>query len=570
MGPNGDCWIGRDFKVNAFSQALQGVGTSRILVVLIVSASVIGLLGYFGTRLTEPPMTILYGDLDPKDSGQIVARLETMAVPYELRAGGTQVFVPSDRALRLRMAMAEEGLPNGGSVGYEVFDRADSLGSTRTMQNINLLRALEGELERTIKSMSQINAARVHLVMPKRNLFARDKRESSASIVLSMVGGNRLNKSQVLAIRHLVASAVPGLKPIQVSIVDNRGNLLARGGGDDDGEGMAAAASQDFRAAYETRLTRAIEELLEQSLGIGKVHAQVNAEINFDRVTTSAEIYDPDGQVVRSSQIVEERSASADGAANENVSIGNSLPNGDQGGGGVAVSNNDTSERIEETTNYEITKTIRNHVSESGTVKRLSVAVLVDGNYVQGSDGAAAYEPRSEEEIAQLTALVKTAVGFDAERGDSLEVINMQFVQIELIEGEEPPMVDLGKGDYFKIAEIAVMFVVGVLVVLMVLRPLATRAMGSGGGGAFQGAEAAGEGQPALAAPEGGPAAVAQLPPGAEELPPIPTSKLDSTIDVANVEGRMKMSSMKRVGEIVDGHPEEALNIIRNWMNQEA
>ena len=551
--------------MNAFSQALQGVGASRITMILIVSASVIGLLGYFGTRLAEPPMTILYGDLDPKDSGQIVARLETMVIPYELRAGGTQIFVPSDRALRLRMAMAEEGLPSGGSVGYEVFDRADSLGSTRSMQNINLLRALEGELERTIKSISQINAARVHLVMPKRSLFARDKQEPSASIVLAMVGGNRLNKPQVLAIRHLVASAVPGLKPTQVSIIDSRGNLLARGGDDED-EGMAMAGSQDFRAAYESRLTRAIEELLEQSLGVGKVHAKVNAEINFDRITTSTEIYDPDGQVVRSTQTVEERSDRVDGASNETVSIGNRLPDSDENEGGLAVSKKDTTERIEETTNYEITKTIRNHVSESGTVKRLSVAVLVDGNYVEGSDGVATYEPRSEEEIAQLIVLVKTAVGYNAERGDSLEVINMQFARVELLEAEESPLVELGKGDYFKIAEIAVMFVVGVLVVLMVLRPLATRALG-GGGVEFQKAGAAAQGQPALAAPEGGQAAMAQLPPGSEELP---ASQLGSTIDVANVEGRMKVSSMKRVGEIVDGHPDEALNIIRNWIHQEA
>ena len=547
-------------------QALQGVGASRVLMLLIVSASVIGLLVYFGTRLTQPPMTILYGDLDPKDSGQIVSRLETMDVPYELRAGGTQVFVPSDMALRLRMAMAEEGLPNGGSVGYEVFDRSDTLGSTRTMQNINLLRALEGELERTIKSLSKINAARVHLVMPKRDLFTRDKQESSASIVLGMVGGNRLNKTQVMAIRNLVASAVPGLKPTRVSVVDNRGNLLARGG-DDEEEGMAAAMSQDFRSAYENRLTQAIEDLLEQTVGVGKVRAQVNAEINFDRITTNAEIYDPEGHVVRSSQTVEERSVSADANSSETVSVSNSVPSGEDDEDVIASVNNDTSERFEETTNYEITKTIRSHISESGTVQHLSVAVLVDGTYTENSDGVASYQPRSEAEITQLTALVKTAVGFDSERGDSLEVISMPFARVELIEGEEPPMIDLGKGDYFKIAEIAVMFVVGILVVLMVLRPLATSAMGSSA--EFRGGEGEGEAQAALAAPDGNQGDVPQLPPGEAEMEPMPPSQLDNTINVANVEGRMKVSSMKRVGEIVETHPDEALNIIRNWIHQE-
>ena len=513
-------------------------------------------------------MTILYGDLEPKDAGQIVARLETMTIPYELRAGGTQVFVPTDKVLRLRMAMAEAGLPNGGSVGFEVFDRSDNLGSTRTMQNINMLRALAGELERTIKSLSQINAARVHLVIPKRDLFARNKQQSSASIILGMIGGNRLSKAQVSAIRHLVASAVPGLKPNQVSVVDNRGNLLARGGDEDD-EGLAASGAQDFRAAYESRLTRAIEQLLEQTLGVGRVRAQVSAEINFDRITTSSEIYDPDGQVVRSSQTVEERSISAAGGNNQAVSVSTSLPSSEGSEGGIVSSNSDTTERIEETTNYEITKTIRSHISESGTIKRLSVAVLIDGSYTEDGEGEAVYQPRSAEEIAQLTALVKTAVGFDAERGDNLEVINMPFARVEFLEGGEPPLVDLGKGDYFKIAEIAVMFVVGVLVVLMVLRPLATRAMaGTGELSRIEGG--GGEAQAALAGPDGEQSAVAQLPPGAEELPPIPQSQLDSTIDVANVEGRMKVSSMKRVGEIVDNHPDEALNIIRNWIHQEA
>ena len=555
--------------MNAMLQALQGVGAARILMLLIVSALVIGLLGYLGNRLTDPPLTILYGDLDPKDANQIVAKLETMTVPYELRAGGTQIFVPTDRALRLRMAMAEEGLPNGGSVGYEVFDRSDTLGLTRTMQNINMLRALAGELERTIKSISQINAARVHLVLPKRDLFSRGKQNTSASIVLSMVGGNRLNKSQVNAIRHLVASAVPGLKPNQVSIIDNRGNRLARGGEDQD-DSLMTDRAQDYRAAYESRLMRAIENLLEQTLGVGKVRAQVNAEINFDRVTTSAEIYDPEGQVVRSTQSVEERSGSAGGGGGQAVSVGNSLPSGEDGEGraaGIAASSGNTTERIEETTNYEITKTVRNYVSESGTVKRLSVAVLVDGIYTEGSDGEISYSPRDEEQILLLTSLVKTAVGFNAERGDILEVINMPFAQIDVLEGEEPPLVDLGKGDYFKIAEIAVMLVVGILVVLMVLRPLATSAMS----GARQAASPEGidESQAALAAPTGDPADVPALPPGEAEMAPLPASQLDNTINVANVEGRMKVSSMKRVGEIVDNHPEEALNIIRNWIHQE-
>ena len=514
-------------------------------------------------------MTILYGDIEPSDSGQIVTKLEARGVPYELRGGGTQIFVPTDRALRLRMAMAEEGLPSGGSVGYEVFDRSDTLGSTRSIQNINLLRALEGELARTIRSLSQIAGARVHLVMPKRELFSRDTLDPSASIVVEMAGGNRLNKAQVVAIRHLVASAVPGLKPTQVSIIDNRGNLLARGGdGEDDGS-MAAVASQDFRQALEGRLKRVIEELLEQSVGIGKVRAEVSAEIDFDRVTTNAEIFDPESQVVRSSQLVEERNDSAESENADSVSVSTALPGSEEQGALAGSRNINTSERTEETINYEISKTTSSHVRESGTVQRLSVAVLVDGTYSEAADGESVYQPRSDDEIEKYTALARTAVGYNAERGDSVEVVNMQFVRFEEIEGEEPPLVDLGKGDYFKIAEIAVMFFVAVLVVLLVLRPLANRAL-SGSGQAMDDVDA--EGQVALPAP--GQAGAAQLPPVSTEAAAaaagaIP-SQLESSIDVANVEGQMKVSSMKRVGEIVDNHPDEALNIIRNWLHQEA
>ena len=550
------------------SQTLQGLGAPRVLVLLVVSASVLGLLGYFGVRLSEPPMTILYGDIDPSDAGQIVTKLEAMAVPYELRGGGTQIFVPTDRALRLRMAMAEEGLPSGGSIGYEVFDRSNSLGSTRSMQNINLLRALEGELARTIRSLSQITGARVHLVMPKRELFSRDTIDPSASIVIEMAGGNRLAKAQVLAIRHLVASAVPGLKPAQISIIDSRGNLLARGGdGEDDGV-MAAVASQDYRQALENRLKRVIEELLEQSVGIGKVRAEVSAEIDFDRITISSEIFDPESQVVRSSQLIEESSDSTESGNADTVSVSANLPgNADQGTLAVARNVN-TTERTEETINYEISKTVRSHVRESGTVKRLSVAVLIDGTYTDGADGESVYQSRSDEELEKYTSLVRTAVGYDAERGDLVEVVNMQFVRFEEIESEEPPFVDLGKGDYFKIAEIAVMFFVAVLVVLLVLRPLANRAL-SGSRQAVDDIDAAG--QATLPAP--GQAGAAQLAAGSAEGAPqagqIP-SQLESSIDVANVEGQMKVSSMKRVGEIVDNHPDEALNIIRNWLHQEA
>lgn len=538
--------------MNGLIRALPALGSTRFLLVLGLAAVVIGILIFLATRMTQPPMSLLYGELDTADSGKIVAKLEALTVPYELRAGGSQIFVPSDKALRLRMAMAEEGLPSGGSVGYEVFDRSDTLGTTRSMLNINLLRALEGELARTIRALAQISAARVHLVMPKRELFARERLQPSASIMLTIQGAASLGKSRVSAIQHLVAAAVPGLKPSRISIIDHRGTLLARGTDGDDGD-TASLFAQDHRAEFESRLKRMIEGLLERSVGIGKVRAEVSADIDFDRITTSAEIFDPDGQVVRSSQLVEEETSSAERGAQENVSVSNNLPDG-EAQATAATSNVNTTTRTEETTNYEISKTIRNHVRESGTVKRISVAVLVDGTYAAGSNGERVFEARSAEDMEQLGKLVRSAIGFDAERGDTVEIVNMPFVQVEAPEAGEPPLLDLAKGDYFKIAEMAALSIVGVLVVLLVLRPLAAHALNPP---PLPAAED--QAQAALPGPK---EAVAQLPGGAD-------AEAETSIDFDRIEGRVKESSLKKIGEIVENHPDEALSIIRSWLYHE-
>lgn len=306
--------------VNALARSVQGVGPMRIFMLMGVAAIVIGFLFFLTTRLTEPSLRLLFGDLSQSDTAKIVTKLETMGIPYKLGADGSQVFVPGDRVLRLRMSMAEEGLPQGASIGYEVFDRSDAMGATRSIQNINLLRALEGELARTIRSFRQIAAARVHLVIPKRQLFSNDRTEPSASIILTQQGIDRISKTQVTAIQHLVAAAVPGLKPSRISIVDNNGVLFTRGTGDDDDSGGAALASQDYRADYERRLKGMVEGILERSIGPGKVRAEISAEIDFDRITTNAEIFDPEGQVARSTQLVEEETNNSESEGEQPVS----------------------------------------------------------------------------------------------------------------------------------------------------------------------------------------------------------------------------------------------------------
>lgn len=527
---------------------MRALGPFRLMVMAGIGVVSIAFFIFITGRLSEPNLSLLYSDLSLEDSNQIVAKLESQTTPYELRGNGTQIFVPRDQVLRLRMSMAEEGLPTGGSVGYEIFDQSKSFSSSSFINNVNRLRALEGELARSIRSMVQIRAARVHLVIPERQLFARDRQDPSASIVIKTHAGVQLTKSQVLAIQHLTAAAVPGLNPAQISVIDDRGNLLARGAGADEGEAGSGLDAEEARRNFEAHLMKSIEELLERSVGVGKVRAQVAAEMDFDRITTNEEKFDPDGQVVRSTQLVEESSEASDSEETRPVSIETDLPQDPDAIANGTLKNVNRSTRNEETVNYEISKTIRSHVRESGIVRRLSVAVLVDGVYEVADDGARTYKPRGEEEMKQLITLVQSAIGFNVERGDVVEVINMQFVNAgpPLGEADESSMFDFDKNDFMRIGEIAVLGILGILVLLLVIRPLLTRL--------FEPAPPP-SAKPAVSGPPD--AARIEAPAEVEE---------DSMIDLQQVEGRVKASTIRKIGDLVDKHPDETVSIIRNWM----
>ncbi len=553
--------------MNGFTQMMRGLGAVRLGAMAAVGAGLVGLFFYLSTRLASPDMALLYGDLEITDSSQVVAKLEAMGVGYELRGNGRQILVPRDQVLRLRMAVAEEGLPSGGTIGYEIFDRSASFGTTNFVQKINHLRALEGELARTIRSLDRVAAARIHLVLPQRELFNRDKRQPSASIVLKLRGGSPLGGAQVQSILHLVAAAVPDLSPRRISIVDDRGNLLARGREDGAADEQMTSSLHELRQSQESHLRSAIESLLEKSVGHGNVRAEVTVEMDLDRVTTNAEIYDPDGQVARSTLLVEEQSSSAESETDEPVGVASNLPEAASDQAGATSRSSDT--RTEETTNYEISRTIKTQIHESGTVQRLSVAVLVNGTYTTGDDGSEAYSPRSDQELEQLAKLVHLAIGYDEERGDKVEVINMRFARADiapLVEAEAG-LLGLTKDDFFKIAEILVLGIVAILVLLLVVRPVVARAMTLAPAGADSGlgagaAQLPGGAQAAIAGPAAG--ADPGLPP-----PPLPDAAADNLIDLERVEGQVRASSIKKVSELVDKHPDETIAIMRQWMYQE-
>ncbi|WP_395018108.1 flagellar basal-body MS-ring/collar protein FliF [Dongia sp.] len=559
--------------VNSLLQTLRNLGPLRLASLGAIGFALIAFFVFVVARMTSPGYGLLYSGLDPSDSSAIVQRLDTQNIPYQLKADGAEILVPQDQVTKLRLSLAGEGIPSGGSIGYEIFDRADALGTTNFVQQINQIRALEGELSRTIRSLKQVKSARVHLVMPKRELFSRDQAEPTASVVL-ILQGSTLDKEQVSAIQHLVSSSIPGMKANNVSVIDNKGNLLARGA--DGGDGQDSASMEDMRRSYETRLTRSIEDLLAQTLGPDKIRAEVNADLDFNQVTTNTENFNPDGQVVRSTQTVEENDSSNERQQENNVSVANNIPNPPAQQGGAGSNSQSQNQRNEETVNYEISKTTQVEVKQSGNVKRISAAVLVDGTYTTDANGNQVYAPRPQAELDQIATLVKSSIGFDQKRGDVVEVVNMQFTAPDATAALPFEIMGFEKQDLMRIAELLVLSVIAVLVLLLVVRPLLNRLLALPG-----------VAQPGLAL--AGPAGAA-LPPGAAAALAIPgpggvaalpgmsaadgmleadnmAEEIDQMIDINQVEGRVRASSLKRISDLVNEHPEQAMNIMRGWMN---
>ncbi len=549
-------------------QTLRNLGAARLGAIAIVGIGLLGFFVFLTGRLSQPNMELLYADLQGSDAGAIAKKLDELKVPYKVDDTGSRIMVPQDQVGRLRMQMAQSGLPSGGSIGYEIFDKGESFGATSFIQNINQLRALEGEMARTIGTLDGIEQARVHLVLPKREMFSRTEATATASVFLKLRPGVHLNPEQISAIQHLLAASVPKLDPAQVAIVDDHGKLLARGMGTDTPEAMAANGDEK-RQAYEHKLGRTIEELVGRTVGYDKVRAEVSADLDFDRITTNSETYDPEGQVVRSTSTVDDKADAQDRDPMDSVTVQNNVPGGagaDSHGAGPITSNR--TNRNEETVNYEISKTVKSQVREIGQVRKLSVAVLVDGLYTPDPKGGSPlYSPRSKEELDQITALVRSAVGYDPVRGDTLEVVNMRFAVPEgEFTGASDMLLGMPKEDLFRIAEMLILAVVAILVILLVVRPLITRAF-------ERPVESEDDMEKLLAEQAQLPAQLA-APAGAlaQDLAleaAQADEELEQMIDINRVEGRVRASSLRKVGEIVEKHPEEAVSILRNWLYQE-
>ena len=566
--------------MQGFFDFVKSLGAARMAAMAAVTLALIGFFSFLMIQMTAPQMVPLFTDLSVDDSASIIKDLERQAITYQLKNDGTIIMVPKDKVARLRMKLAESGLPKGGGVGYEIFDKSDALGATSFVQNINHLRALEGELSRTIRSIERVQAARVHLVLPERPLFSREKVEASASIVLKVRGA--LEPQQVRAIRHLVATAVNGLKPERVSVIDESGKLLADGASPDNP--LSGVSSDERKLAYENRLRNEVEAIVSSVVGSGRARVQINADFDVNRITQTSDKFDPDGRVVRSSQTREEQSAAGargDGA----VSVGNELPGGNQGGGGGVPAVGEQNKKTEEIVNYEISRTTKTEVIEAGRVNRVSAAVLVDGIYNKNDKGELAYQPRPKEEIDRIAALVRSAIGFDAKRGDQVEVVNLRFAETTPSPINEPTgwmsYLQFTKEDIIRGAELGVMVLLGLVVLLMVVRPLVRRIITPDGIQAMQVAPGAaatpspeamaggGMGIPGVGGSitsTGGPNVSIV---GGDEAVAI-SNRTSAMIDIAKVQGQVHAQSVQKVGELADKNPHEAVSIIRNWLHEDA
>lgn len=529
--------------MEALRKIVEQLGPRRLLLMggvaltLLVALAAVAMSGGSSDR-----MGYLYTDLDPSSAQTITEKLRAQNVPFSLSGDGTAILAPEDRLPELRMSMAGEQL--GGKIGYEVLDEQQPFGISSSREKLNEARAIEGELSRSISTLQNIASARVHIVMPERALFATENRKASAAVTVKTRG--RISQENVEAIRYLVASAVPELSPEAISIVDQTGALLARAG--EVGE-IGAGQADERQVAIEARIRSQVESLLEPIVGVGKVRAEVSADIDRDQTREEAEIYDPDNQVIARQVTVESGDQSRENDAGaQSATVAAQLPDGQ----GIMGGNGDTRESARnensEDTTYQNSSRHTLTVRTPGQIKRLTVAVMVDG----GAKGL------PSDQTQRLTRLVENAVGYDAERGDSVIVESMAFAQPDEIAGEgDGLMSNLPVDQMFGIGKLLLIAAVG-LVVLRMLKPKA----------------APGDSAGLLAGPDGQP--IDLRPHSTEDgerregngQAALEGPHLDEEIAHAQIEGSLKASALRKIGEAITGSPAESASVIRQWMNE--
>jgi flagellar M-ring protein FliF len=435
----------------------------KIIALLVVVALVITAGILLMTWSQKADQQLLFANLSEEDAGAIVQKLNEQKIPYTTSGGG--IMVPADKVYEVRLQLASQGLPQGGGVGYELFDKT-SFTMTDFVQKLNYRRALQGELSRTIRSLAEVEQCRVHLAVPEKTLFVQKDDRPKASVLLKLRPGRRLSQAQVQGIVHLVSSSIEGLDPKDVTVVNNTGEMLTSV----VDENFAETGSQfEYQRNYERDMETKVISMLEPVVGKGKVKARVAASFDFTKTEKTEEKYDPDSQVARSEQRNTEKSTSA--VSGGVPGTASNLPGRQQAA--VQPGTPAVSEKKSETINYEITKTVSHVISPTGEIKKLSAVVLVDGTYASAQGQAEKkYTPRTEDEVKQFEDMVKKAVGFSTDRGDEVKVVNLPFETIpqeELAEASAPsPVMPV----VMTASKYLVPFIGVVLLFLFVIKPL--------------------------------------------------------------------------------------------------
>ncbi len=423
--------------IEQIANIFRGLSGIQKLTAMVVLALMIGGMAALSFMGKTPNYKVLYAGLSQQDASEVVASLREQNIPYSLSENGTAILVPGEQVYEVRLTMAGDGLPRGGGVGFEIFDEV-GLGTTDFVNRLNYQRALQGELARTIRQFQQVQEARVHIATPKESVFIEDEKPVTASISVQLRGREKLSQHQVQSIVNLVASAVPGLSDENITLVDTAGRLLYRKHG--DSESILSGSQLEYQYKVEETMRRKVEAMLEEVVGVGRVKVGINAELDFSRVDVTEENFDPETQVVRSEQLLTEgdrSGANPQGIPGVKGELA-TFAEGGEGGGGSSFN------RSNVTRNYEISRQTKHIQEKGGGIKRLSVAVMVDGTYdkVESEEGKSTlqYKPRSAEEMQYFERLVRNAVGYNEERGDQVEVASLAFALSSMEEPEADPM----------------------------------------------------------------------------------------------------------------------------------
>lgn len=481
--------------------------------------------------------SLLYANLSQEDALGVSEKLKERNIPYRLEHGGTVISVPSKDVYQLRLELAGEGLPSGGGVGYELFDKT-SFGMTEFVQKLNFRRALQGELQRTINSISAVQSSRVHISIPSKSLFEEDKQKPTASVVLKLKGNRKLNKSQVDGITHLVSSSVEGLSSGDITVVDSAGNILSLP--QDDDEATKLSNNQmDFRRNLEADLEKRLRTMLEKLVGDGKAIVRVTALLDFKQEHRTEEIYDPDSQVARSEQRNEEKTVGA--ALPVGVTgVQSNLPEGAEAA--RLTGKPAEAQKTNETINYEINKVVKTVVEPGTQIKKLSVAVMVDGKYKESKDAEGKttreFQPLPDAEKARIENLVRTAIGFDTNRQDMVTVESMQFDETPLMAEADKLDEEARRESITNMIKYGGYALAGILLLFFLLRPVSGWLVTS----------------------------TREV----EELKSFPTTVAQMEMELSDLtkpKGE-KIEYRKKVTEIISENPDAAAELIRLWLRK--